>query len=286
MTIETNGVETSTTQILGPGGHIIVNARAGNDFVRVTGNVGAVVDGGLGCDVIITGSGNDTVMDLSGLNIITTDGGNDVITTGGGIDLIFAGSGSDTVMAGAGLDIVLGGDGNDRIYGEGGFDIIEGGSGDDDIDGGEGADILIGGDGNDVIFGRGGNDDITGSAGHDVLVGGFGADRIVGSAGNDVLIAGELTGSHQSTNVATQYNGHSYSFAVLRAIGDAWATAMVQDSDLASGGNDDDIIDEAISSERDVLTGASGADWFILNLANDRITDLKMSQGDRTTNSF
>jgi Ca2+-binding RTX toxin-like protein len=286
VTIETNGVESSTTQILGPGGHIVVNAYAGNDVIIVTGNVGAVVDGGLGNDAIFTGSGNDTVIDLSGHNVIATDGGNDVITTGSGIDLISTGSGNDTVMAGPGFDVVLGGDGNDRIYGEAGSDVIDGGSGDDDIDGGDAADILIGGDGNDVILGRAGNDDITGSAGHDVLVGGFGADRIVGSSGNDILIAGELTGTHQSTNVATHYNGQSYSFDLLRAIGQAWALAAIQDSDLAAGGNDDDIIDEAISAEKDLLTGASGADWFILNLANDRITDLKLSQGDKLTNSF
>lgn len=122
----------------------------------------------------------------------------------------------------------------------------------------------------------------------DVLVGGFGADRLIGGVGNDILIAGELSGNHQSTNVATQLNGQGYTFDVLRAIGAAWAASRTQDADLASnnGSNDEDIIDEAISAERDFLTGNAGADWFILNLTNDSILDLRTQLGDRVTNTI
>jgi Ca2+-binding RTX toxin-like protein len=129
---------------------------------------------------------------------------------------------------------------------------------------GGGDDVLLGGDGDDMVLHGVGRDLMTSAirvsdsaldrVGSDVLIGGFGADRTGGSAHNDSLLADELTGTHQSANVAIESNGQSFSFGVLRAI---------QDSDVASRGSYEEIIDEVISSEREVLTGASGADWFI-----------------------
>ena len=80
------------------------------------------------------------------------------------------------------------------------------------------------------------------------------SDRLVGSAGHDVLTAG---------NISSQFSA-----SALRAINAAWAadkTASEDDQSLA----DDGVFDE----NYDQLTGASGADWFIIS-AGDKITDL------------
>lgn len=62
-------------------------------------------------------------------------------------DLIMGGSGNDTINGYAGDDIIYGGAGNDTIDGGDGDDVIHGGLGDDKITGGRGADDIDLGDG-------------------------------------------------------------------------------------------------------------------------------------------
>jgi Ca2+-binding RTX toxin-like protein len=122
------------------------------------------------------------------------------------------------------------------------------------ISGGQGNDALTGGGANDVILGGVGDDTITGGAGNDFLIGGNGRDRIVGSAGHDILAAGDVE--------------CGIDLASLRRIGSEWAASRATTSVEAAA------VDEIFSDDDfDVLTGASGADWYILNLG-DRITDL------------
>jgi Ca2+-binding RTX toxin-like protein len=128
------------------------------------------------------------------------------------------------------------------------------------LHGGEGDDVLIGGAGDDLIFGAAGDDHLTGAAGNDFLVGGDGADRIVGSAGHDVLVAGD---------VACNFTDEA-----LRAIGAAWAASKTVEDTV------DDILDEAvIDANFDMLTGGSGADWFIVS-EGDKVTDFKTQKKD------
>ncbi len=128
------------------------------------------------------------------------------------------------------------------------------------LHGGEGDDELTGGAGDDRLLGGRGNDKLTGGSGNDFLVGGSGADRIVGSAGHDILVAGD---------VANHFTDEG-----LRQISIAWAaTKTVNDSV-------DDLLDEAVGDEDyDLLTGSSGADWFILS-QGDRVTDFKIQNKD------
>ncbi|MEJ2227955.1 MAG: calcium-binding protein, partial [Alphaproteobacteria bacterium] len=77
---------------------------------------------------------------------------------GDGNDLLIGGSGDDTLSGGDGSDVLLGGSGDDRLYGGDGNDLLIGGSGDDTLSGGDGSDILIGGSGDDLIYGGEGSD--------------------------------------------------------------------------------------------------------------------------------
>jgi Ca2+-binding RTX toxin-like protein len=127
------------------------------------------------------------------------------------------------------------------------------------LDGGEGDDDLAGGAGHDLIFGANGNDKVTGAAGNDFLIGDSGADRIVGSAGHDVLVAGSVA-SHLTRND-------------LLLIAQQWAANRTADNSTSN-----DVIDEVLSGF-DMLTGSSGADWFIATL-NDKVTDFKKNNKD------
>ena len=188
-------------------GKLIIDAGAGNDKIKLTGNADF--------DIEIIGGDGDDVIDLSGLEMK-----NDHVV------VIWGGAGNDTIFgAKTGMNIIFGdggykptdeekekliksGDGyyyegrvesgiagNDTIVGGSGNDIIFGGVGDDKIDGGAGKDYLFG-DGGRVVFE---NDkiskidrtDISADGGHDVILGGADNDVIYGGSGNDHIDGGD-----------------------------------------------------------------------------------------------
>lgn len=130
--------------------------------------------------------------------------------------------------------------------------------------GGRGDDELIGGAGDDLILGGAGNDELNGAAGNDVLIDGQGADRIVGSAGDDVLVAGDV-------------DCH-FTHEALRGIAFQWGVNRAADDGFAAN-----VLDE-MPDGLDMLTGSSGADWFIVS-SNDKIATFKVQNkvGDSGT---
>ena len=137
-------------------------ADAGDENLTITGS-------GLG-DIIALGSGNNTVIETTGNNIIFVK---DPSTAG-----------SNTIHGGVGYDTILGGQGNDKLFGGSGKDIINGNGGDDVLLGGGGNDYLVGGGGNDKAFGEAGNDTVIGAEDDNYLNGGDGEDVVVGGAGD------------------------------------------------------------------------------------------------------
>ena len=209
----------------------------------------------------------------------TGDGGSDVLESDPATVTIaieqYAGVGiSDGVLT------FGGGAGIDTVTSEGGVLIINGtpvstdgvteiriwtGDGNDDIDlsglsiptmvyAGAGDDTIVGGSGDDIVLGGAGSDTVTGADGNDLLIGGDDADRVVGSAGNDILISGNV--------------GIDATLADLRGLLAFWADQVVTSEET-------DATDEIVEGDdsRDVLTGSSGADWFIISVG-DRITDM------------
>ncbi len=137
--------------------------------------------------------GNDLGTLINGLD------GNDVLSAGGGNDTVFGSFGDDYVLGGLGDDRIDGGDGNDFLFGQDGNDVIDGQNGDDAMFGGLGADRMTGGEGNDWMYGNNGNDRLTGGFGDDLMDGGanndtitddFGNDTAIGGAGNDTITTG------------------------------------------------------------------------------------------------
>jgi len=176
---------------------IYVNAKGGNDLVRIDASVfqWTKILGGEGKDGIQGGSGNDHIIGGEG---------NDRIRGGAGNDLIEGRAGDDTISGGRGNDAILGGRGNDNLSGGRGNDAIAGGSGNDRVSGGAGDDWLFGDATNDVPddyaglvdyarrYGNTnrGNDKISAGSGDDIVLAGNGNDTVNGGAGSDIILAG------------------------------------------------------------------------------------------------
>ena len=174
-------------------------------------------------EIVIGGSGNDT--------IVGSDGSN-TLKGGAGHDSLDGGAGNDTLEGEAGADTVRGSDGNDRYFGGADVDTISfvgrttgvrisldgvandgaegetafvgndierifGSEGDDSIVGSDANELVYGHGGNDTIRGRGGNDDLFGYAGNDLIEGGAGRDVISGMDGDDTIIV--LDGEQDAT---------------------------------------------------------------------------------------
>jgi len=75
-----------------------VTGNGGNDVITITGDVGAVVNGGTGVDYLTGGNGND---------VLYGNGGVDTIIGGLGNDTIYGGSGADVLTGGAGCDVFV-----------------------------------------------------------------------------------------------------------------------------------------------------------------------------------
>ena len=215
----------------------IIKAGAGNDEVKIiqiiNGNIGNL-DGGSGFDSLRFNISNQTaninITNLSNINIagvltatnfeqfeILTGSGNDtVIQTGlvSGIvlranDSINTGAGDDVLSAGLGIDRVNGGAGTDRLIVD--YSVGDTGSGMTfqgsnlygtaqrftsltsnivlDSVGFSGIEnfTVIGTSKNDVISGAKGNDIINAGAGNDTILGGEGGDILTGGAGADTF---------------------------------------------------------------------------------------------------
>ena len=188
----------------------------GNDIIAVAGDVPAILDGGLGIDILrleggydLTGStitgieqlnlGGNAAMTMaqlaqfglvSGYNLgytsaamTLTQGGTATVTLSSSLTAGFGITGSgqaDLLTFAAGYTHAINasmGAGNDKVVGA---------AGDDSLRGEDGNDTLTGSDGNDSLDGGNGNDVLNGGNGNDVLFTGTG-DSAYGGAGNDLF---------------------------------------------------------------------------------------------------
>jgi hypothetical protein len=183
---------------------INVNARGGNDTVRIVNNANvfasnsyldylynrhlpATIDGGSGNDWLYGSETHDTIYGGSGVDRIFGYGGNDRLNGGFDTDYVYGGFGNDTIDGSYGNDYLYGDAGNDTMFGSFGADYMRGGSGDDYISGSFDNDRLYGDDGNDTLTGSFGDDSLYGGNGNDKLYGSYGDDVLRGDAGNDLL---------------------------------------------------------------------------------------------------
>lgn len=147
-------------RIFGGEGVNTINGGAGNDTM-FGGNQVDTMNGGAGADQIFSLGGNDIVSLGNG----GTPGSTDPTMA----DLVLGGSGNDTLKGGNGLNIFYGGDGNDVIQGGNGENRMHGQIGNDVLISGSSSDYLAGQTGDDTIVAGGGNDYILPGFGNDVI---------------------------------------------------------------------------------------------------------------------
>jgi Ca2+-binding RTX toxin-like protein len=166
-----SGIPLPVTGVTG----IEVNARRGNNLVRIVDDVGLTLPttilGGGGKDTIIGGNGSDSIDGGGGDDDLSGLPGDDTIVGGTGNDNLDGGEGADSLDGGDGKDFLSGQDSNDRLLGGAGADTLVGGTGDDSLLGVAGDDRLDGGDGTDTLVGGGGVDSVRGGTGSDFFAG-------------------------------------------------------------------------------------------------------------------
>ena len=231
---------------------IAVNARAGNDAVRIDEGNGAFTD---------------------------------TIPTA-----IAGGAGNDTIAGGKGVETLLGGAGNDSIDGNGGNDAARLGAGDDTFiwDPGDGSDTLEGQNGTDTMLFNGANVseqvDLSANGNRlkffrtqaNITMDTAGVERVVFNAlgGADVVTVNDLTGTDVSlvdVDLAGTLGG---------AVGDGQADRVI-----VNGTNGNDAIDVSGNAQAVKVSGL-GATTEILHsqVANDRV-DVNTLAGRDTVGS-
>jgi Ca2+-binding RTX toxin-like protein len=182
--------EVTDVVFVGKYGWRFAASKFGDVFDLSKSSVFFTIQGGLGDDVMIGGSGSNYFNGQDGDDTLIGGSADDGLTGGDGKDVLTGKDGDDFVTAGAGNDTLFGGSGDDRIYA---------GSGDNVVHAGEGADLISGAD---LQFSSGDAqptnfDILDGGAGDDVfddfkfdarstshILGGSGEDKI--SLGGDV----------------------------------------------------------------------------------------------------
>jgi ELWxxDGT repeat protein len=174
---------------------------------------------------------------------------------------------------------VIGDDSAERLDGTGRSDRLGGRGGDDELFGKGGADSLNGGEGNDLLVGEDDND---------TLNGGLGADTMEGGAGNDIFVVDHAAdvvteladGGIETVNASVNYVlGAEVERLVLTGIaivgtGNALANTITGNAsnNLLRGEDGNDTLSGGIGA--DTMEGGAGNDAFILDNADDRVTEL------------
>jgi Ca2+-binding RTX toxin-like protein len=222
-----------------------------------------VIDAGAGNNVILGGSGGDSITTLGDDDIIVGDNGSatfdttrvlrtvqtsdptyagaDTITAGNGNNIVFGGTANDSITTGTGADAIVGDNGKATFDVAGVLRTIETGdyasSGDDTINAGTGADVVFGGSGKDTI-----------DAGS-IAAGDVSRDIVVGDNGQATFdSAGRLT------SVATTSPETGGNDSITLGAGDNVAFGGVGDDTLTAGDGHDLLVGDNGSAKFDATT--------------------------------
>jgi Ca2+-binding RTX toxin-like protein len=288
------------------GDTIVENADEGYDRVRTSlssftlaANVEALFYIG---NASFAGTGNALA------NVIVGGTGDDTLDGGDGGDYLVGGAGNDRLLGGTGAANQLqGGTGNDVYYvGTIGDSIVElanegtdqvrtalasfslnanieqlvfTGAGDFVGVGNDVANLILGGAGNDILNGGGGSDTLSSGAGNDILIGGIGApNTLIGGAGRD----GYFVDSIGDTLIELQGEGNDQVRTTLLSY---TLPANIEELIFVGSGNFSGIGNALTNyivggSGNDALHGGGGAgDILVGGAGNDRLTGARQMFG-------
>lgn len=241
--------------------------------VLVGGSGGDTISGTQGDDTLIGGLGDDTLSGIGGTDHIEGGDGNDLIVagSGGGQDFFDGGDGNDVLdLSGVDVDIVLNlADGSALAAGGQGIgsqiiniEQIRAGGGDDTIVGSSAADTIDGGGGRDSIFAAGGNDHIVFDPEDATVDGGAGVDRIAVVGGGLELDATVLANSSAIEAVDLSGNGVNSFMSdpdLVRSLSDTGTISV-------TGNGDDRLVTDgswSVTGSDNALLAANAAELHV-----------------------
>ncbi len=280
-----------------------------SDGTTVLGDADTI-SGNAGNDVVIGGTGGDTIYgDNTGADAGADDG--EDILIGDNADIFLSGDvpgrlfilgsavnritttddeeasgGSDTIEGNAMADIILGGVGGDTVYGDratpttastadDGDDVVLGDNGLLDFENGDADPQSL-----DVISsftdGLGGADTISGNAGNDVVIGGSGGDVIYGN--NDAATADDkdgedtLVGDNADIIMSESTAGRLILGQAVYLIDTTDSTEGTGGADTISGNAKDDIIAGGVGG--DTIYGDAGVEGDYDAVASPKVNDI------------
>lgn len=255
------GVSSTLGNFISNSGTIVglVALNIGNDAPDRIVNTGLLEGEAGGFAVVLTGTGDDRLVN-SGRIVGTVDlgGGNDTLDGRGGeiVGQVRGGSGNDLYLIdAAGTEIFESvSDGTDTIRAWVDFELPDevevlvmqgsavlgsGNAGANTITGTAAGNLIFGDAGNDTLSGLGGHDSIEGETGNDSLLGGRGNDTVLGGVGLDTISGDD---------------------------GNDWLEGG-DNNDVMSGGAGNDTIVGGLGADR--LSGNAGADVFVFTAISD-----------------
>jgi Ca2+-binding RTX toxin-like protein len=264
-----------------------------------------------GTDILIGGSGNDTLHGLDLDDILAGGGGNDLLVSNDG-DSLYGGDGKDTLTGGGGNELLDGGEGKDMMAGGGGndqyvvgaLDVITEGLNQgidteltalngltlaDNVEnlvrigdvsfrgyGNALANTLTGGGGIDILDGLAGNDSLYGGNGNDTLIGGAGADKLYGGAGIDTAdysASASQVAVYLTTGTASGGTAAGDTFSGVENVkGSAFNDLMRGDGAINVLTGNDGNDDLRGGDGNDILLGGVGNDRLMGEAGNDKMT--------------
>jgi Ca2+-binding RTX toxin-like protein len=248
-------------------------------------------------NLLIGGSGNDSLDGSAGNDSLTGGAGDDLLAGGAGADTLAGGTGDDIYIRDAATDVISekAGEGTDTVQTALGYalganieNLVLTGSARISGSGNGLANAITGNEAANTLAGLGGADTLAGGAGADTLQGGDGDDRLDGGAGADRLDGG----GGADTAV---YSGNKADYDITLAVGDIVrikaadgtedqliaveqvefddGTYRVRGADgkiLLTGA--DALLDNLATYKNDILTGTTGDDELDGQDGNDSIS--------------